>query len=133
LEPSSWGFSVEETIHDHEQTVDITDDGTGEPHEIARQNIPMYVNEAGHGSELHENVVARHDVRTVFYYLYVKAPMHVGDTVELLVDYGDTYEGKFTKVAALLQHVAYMLFIPELFPLSFAIIDLSLCIYFVFE
>eukprot|EP00978_Attheya_sp_CCMP212_P016092 scaffold41913_cov54-Attheya_sp.AAC.5 len=92
LEPSSWGFSVEETIHDHEQTVDITDDGTGEPHEIARQNIPMYVNEAGHGSELHENVVARHDVRTVFYYLYVKAPMHVGDTVELLVDYGDTYE-----------------------------------------
>jgi hypothetical protein len=90
------------------------------------------VNEAGHGSELHENVVARHDVRTVFYYLYVKAPMHVGDTVELLVDYGDTYEGKFTRVAAFLQNVVCVLFMHELFPVSFPIIYLSLCI-FLFE
>lgn len=36
--------------------IDITDDTTGQVHELARQYSSIYVNETGHSPDLHENV-----------------------------------------------------------------------------
>ena len=55
-ESSSWRFDVEELINGHPQVVDFTDDTTGTPHEVAKANMSMYVNEVGHNPQLVENV-----------------------------------------------------------------------------
>ena len=47
-EPCSWNFAVDAQLDGANQIVDITDDSTGEPHDIAKSNICMYVNEVGH-------------------------------------------------------------------------------------
>ena len=74
--------------------IDITDDRTGEPHTEAKENIPMYINEVGHDSSLEQNVLSREkDDRVVHYYAYIRDPMKKGDVVELLVCYGEHYEG----------------------------------------
>lgn len=36
-----WNFGVEELYKGCAQVIDVTDDCTGEPHTIARDNIPM--------------------------------------------------------------------------------------------
>lgn len=77
------------------QMVDITDDATGEVHALARAHTPVYVNEVGHNPNLHRNVLIRDkDDRSIYYYVAIdrKHAMKKGDSVELLVDYGDAYE-----------------------------------------
>jgi hypothetical protein len=89
-----WSFGVAETIYDRDQEVDITDDLTGEPHDIARRNIPMYVNEKGHNPSLKETIHAKEaDERIIHYFLMIKKPMKKGDEIEVFVDYKDLYEG----------------------------------------
>ena len=42
-EPSEWCFGVDEKLFDRQdQIIDITDDLTGKPHELAQENIPMH-------------------------------------------------------------------------------------------
>ena len=78
------------------QVVDLTDDATGEPHDVAKSNIAMYVNEVGHNPKMIENVQIKHvDDRIVKYYYVQKSPLKMGETIELLVDYTKSYEGKF--------------------------------------
>ena len=77
------------------QMIDITDDTTGEVHSLARQHTPPYVNEVGHNSKLHRNVLIRDkNDRSVYYYVGIdeEHALTKGDTVELLVDYGNHYE-----------------------------------------
>ena len=52
-EPHEWAYSTDEKGN---VLIDITDDTTGQIHDIARQNTSVYVNEVGHASDLHENV-----------------------------------------------------------------------------
>ena len=77
------------------QMIDITDDATGEVHALARGHTPIYVNEVGHNPNLHRNVlILEQNDRSVYYYIAIdqKHAMKKGDSVELLVDYGDAYE-----------------------------------------
>jgi len=74
--------------------IDITDDKTGEVHELAKKHTPIYVNEVGHNNKLHRNVFIQETQQSVNYYVGIdrEHAMNKGDTVELLVDYGDHYE-----------------------------------------
>ena len=65
---------------------------TGEPHDEARRNIAMYVNEVGHNKDAIENVVSRDNTRTVSYYLLQEKPLKKGESIELLTDYKSMYE-----------------------------------------
>lgn len=86
-EPSAWGYRVDEKIGFDPQIIEITDDSTGEPTQVARENIPMYVNEVGHNPSLEQNVLSLlKDDCIVHYYLDMKE-INKGETVELLVDY----------------------------------------------
>lgn len=89
-EPSAWNFGVDT----HTNVCDITDDLTGEPHHIAKSNIPMYVNEVGHSKTLRHNVLSREWEQddSVHYILHLSIPMKKGQTVELLTNYGEAYE-----------------------------------------
>ena len=87
-EPSSWIFNVEEDFNGHRQAVDFTDDTTGSPHSVAQSHVAMYVNEVGHDETLVENVRPLETARSVSYYAFIDQPMHKGEEVELLVDYG---------------------------------------------
>ncbi|KAL7521142.1 hypothetical protein ACHAWX_005840 [Stephanocyclus meneghinianus] len=92
-EPHEWAYSTDEKGNTF---VDITDDTTGQIHELARQHTSVYVNEVGHVSGLHENVLIREKGEgAVYYYICIdeKHAMKKGDTVELLVNYGKHYEG----------------------------------------
>ena len=96
-EPSEWSYEVPEQMCGKcgSQYIDITDDTTGEVHSLARQHTPIYVNEVGHDKKLHSNVLIRDkNDRSVYYYVGIDKDhaLNKGDTVELLVDYGDNYE-----------------------------------------
>lgn len=52
-EPNEWAYGLDD---DDDKMIDITDDTTGQVHELARQNSTIYVNEVGHSPDLHENV-----------------------------------------------------------------------------
>jgi hypothetical protein len=61
-EPNEWAYAIgdeEKLTLKHEQErkmmIDITDDTTGQVHELARQHSSIYVNEVGH-TDLPENV-----------------------------------------------------------------------------
>ena len=87
--PSEWAFGVQEKLFGRDdQSIDITDDRTGETHDIAKSHIPMYVNEVGHDKTLVQNIEAleRHD-RSIHYYINIRKPMEKGETVELLTNY----------------------------------------------
>ena len=91
--PNEWAYG----IHGEEGTIiDITDDSSGEIHSIAKQHSAIYVNEVGHLPDLHENVYIRDngEAGAVYYYISVdeKHSMKRGDTVELLANYGESYE-----------------------------------------
>jgi hypothetical protein len=55
-EPSEWVFRVSGAISGDTQMIDITDGYTGEPSDIAKQNIPIHVNENGHNKALKHTV-----------------------------------------------------------------------------
>ena len=55
-EPYQWCFGVSELRVDGLQIIDITDDTTGSPHDIAKRNIPMYINEVGSDRNRKRNV-----------------------------------------------------------------------------
>jgi hypothetical protein len=40
--PAEWGFGAAEKLHDMQQMIDITDDVTGLPTDLATKEIPMY-------------------------------------------------------------------------------------------
>ena len=52
-EPNEWAYGLDE---DEDKMIDITDDTTGQVHELAQQNSTIYVNEVGHSPDMHENV-----------------------------------------------------------------------------
>lgn len=91
-EPQSWRFDVKEKLNGEKQVVDFTDDSTGSPHDTARANVAMYVNEVGHDTDLVENIVALETCRSVSYYIYIDRPMKSGETRELLINYREGYE-----------------------------------------
>jgi hypothetical protein len=73
-EPSGWSFGVTEDLFGlYEQLVDITDDVTGNAHQIAQNELAMYVNEVGHCKSLTKNIEAyeQHD-RSVDYYVSIE-------------------------------------------------------------
>ncbi|CAJ1952524.1 unnamed protein product [Cylindrotheca closterium] len=91
--PSEWGFDVPEKLDGKSQVINITDELTGDTHEIACRHIPMYVNEVGHDTALKQTVSALDkDDNKVFYYVAIREPMKQGDTIELLVAYEGLYE-----------------------------------------
>eukprot|EP00934_Nitzschia_sp_Nitz4_P006531 Nitzschia sp. Nitz4//scaffold329_size19327//3206//6550//NITZ4_008726-RA/size19327-snap-gene-0.0-mRNA-1//1//CDS//3329547990//6521//frame0 len=92
--PGEWSFDVDEKLMTRmDQILDFTDDLTGEPHTMACENIPKYVNEVGYAKEMDQNVVAEQvQKRNVHYYADIQRPLRQGETVELLVNYGETYE-----------------------------------------
>ena len=70
-EPSGWSFGVNEKLFPwQEQMVDITDDLTGDTHQLAQNELAMHVNEVGHDKTLTQNVWAldTHD-RSVEYFV----------------------------------------------------------------
>jgi hypothetical protein len=91
--PNEWPFDVEEKLFGEQQIIDITDDATGSPHELARKNIAMYVNEVGHNNKSKQNVfICPRDGRAVQYFIKLASPMKKGDQIELLTNYGKVYE-----------------------------------------
>jgi len=88
-----WNFGVSEKLRGEDQSIDITEDFTGEPHTDAKEHVPMYVNEVGHSKELVKNVVPlEQDNRVVRYYFHTKEPLTKGQEVELLTTYYESYE-----------------------------------------
>jgi len=95
--PAAWNFGVSEKINGaYTQIVDITSDTTGDTHKVAKDHLPMYVNEVtgyNENCKLQQNVVAREkDDRIVHYYLYLQGSIQKGETIELLTNYGAQYE-----------------------------------------
>jgi hypothetical protein len=63
------------------------------PHKESRRLIPSYINEVGHHPTLKRNVHIRSkEDRSIHYYLDLENPLKCGDTLELLVDYHQSYE-----------------------------------------
>ncbi|KAL3916105.1 MAG: hypothetical protein SGILL_005332 [Bacillariaceae sp.] len=94
-EPSGWSFGCTERLCGvYEQLIDITDDATGEPHQTAKDDIAMHLNEVGHDKTLVKNVEAceDHAGRVVEYLININDIMQKGDQVELLTSYGPVYE-----------------------------------------
>ena len=92
-ETSEWGFDVCEDLNGHEQVADVTDDTTGMPHRIAKQNVSMYVNETGGDLALKQTVWSGQVCdREVNYYFKTEKAMKKGETIELLISYFGTYD-----------------------------------------
>ena len=93
-EPGEWAYGVVEKLRGSAQIIDITSDLTGKPHEAAREEVPMYVNETGHNhSKYTQNVfVGEADNRTVHYFFRTTKTLRGSETVELLTNYRHTYE-----------------------------------------
>mmetsp|Transcript_11092 Transcript_11092/g.31898 ORF Transcript_11092/g.31898 Transcript_11092/m.31898 type:complete len:152 (-) Transcript_11092:1163-1618(-) len=92
--PGEWGFGVGKKLDKQEQILDITSDVTGEPHETARQSLPMHANEVGHNPDKKVTLLARPDDqdRCVNFFLFLQDEMEPKQTIEALVDYGQLYE-----------------------------------------
>ena len=88
---TGWSYGLDDSSEDR-LVLDISDDGTGETHLRARENIPMHVNEVGHNPELQQNVTPLEPDHGIHYYAHPRNPMKVGEIIELLVDYGEIYE-----------------------------------------
>ena len=92
-EVCEWGFDVREDLKGDEQVADVTDDTTGMPHHVAKQNISMYVNETGGDPELKQTVFSGQPLdREVNYYFKTEKSMKKGETIELLISYFNTYD-----------------------------------------
>jgi hypothetical protein len=91
--PNEYAFGVSEKIRQEVQRVDLTDDHSGQLHDIAKSKVTTYVNEVGDSGLLEQNVYSWEcDGRTVHYYFKLDEPMIQGQTVELLTHYGRGYE-----------------------------------------
>lgn len=80
---------------DEVQFIDISDDVTGLPHDEAKRSLAMYVNEVGHGLHRKQNVfICDKDSRSIEYSFVLPDDMSlkVGDRLELLTNYFDSYE-----------------------------------------
>ena len=76
---TGWMFGVDAPLRGEDQTIDITDDRTGETHICAQEHIPMYVNEVGHNKALVQNVLPREITgKEVHYFLHLKDPLYEG-------------------------------------------------------
>jgi hypothetical protein len=94
-EPESWSFDAAAGSQ-AANCLDITDDATGLPHEVASAQTMMYVNESTDTeSSADKSIVARHDKLGNVHYLwapYREISLNDPDCVELLTDYGKHYE-----------------------------------------
>lgn len=91
--PAEYAFAVSKKLFKRTQVIDISDPFTGTPHNTARKEFWMYVNEAGHTGKWKQNVhIKEHDGQVVRYYLHLETPLNPSDTVELLANYFKTYE-----------------------------------------
>ena len=91
-ETSEWGFDIVEDLNGEEQVADVTDDSTGMPHHVAKQNISMYVNETGGNPELKQTVWSKQVLdREVNYFFKTEKAMKKGETIEVLISYFGTY------------------------------------------
>ena len=92
--PAEYGFGVVEEFAGCNQIIDITDDATGTRHEAALRLPMSYINECGHNPTLNPNVQIREkNDRSVYYYLTLPKALKKGETIELLADYDESYEG----------------------------------------
>ncbi|KAL3919917.1 MAG: hypothetical protein SGILL_003514 [Bacillariaceae sp.] len=90
-----WTF---DTVHGEKQLFDITDDATGELHDLAKRHIPAYVNETDGITP--PSITAQHDPAGSVHYLlghydvYFKELVLKADGVsrEVFIDYGENYE-----------------------------------------
>ena len=83
-------FGVEVPFRGEDQTIDITDDRTGETHICAQEHIPMYVNEVGHNKELVQNILPREVTgKEVHYFLHLKEPLCEGQEGKFLTTHTD--------------------------------------------
>lgn len=87
---TGWMFGVEVPFRGEDQTIDITDDRTGETHICAQEHIPMYVNEVGHNKELVQNILPREVTgKEVHYFLHLKEPLCEGQEGKFLTTHTD--------------------------------------------
>lgn len=94
-EPGEWGFEIDQKRPDGRvEVADITDDFTGMPHSVARENIAMYINETAGDLKLQQTVIAWDHKKTgrIHYYLDVSKAMKKEEEIELLVSYDDHYD-----------------------------------------
>ncbi|GAX14768.1 hypothetical protein FisN_25Lh038 [Fistulifera solaris] len=92
----SWFF---ETSKEDDAVFDMTDDATGQLHELARRNVLMYANETSGLEQDIQSLWPIYDPEgAVHFYLGHPDPdqgpllLPIGSPVELLVDYGAQYE-----------------------------------------
>jgi hypothetical protein len=92
----SWFF---ETSKEDDAVFDMTDDATGQLHELARRNVLMYANETSGLEQDIQSLWPIYDPEgAVHFYLGHPDPdqgplvLPIGTPVELLVDYGPQYE-----------------------------------------
>jgi hypothetical protein len=96
--PSSYQFEFDENVDSvrrRKQVADITDDLTGFPHQIARANVAMYINETGGHRDLKQTVWALDQgIDGIHYLFHTKniGEMKKGDVIELLICYSDSYD-----------------------------------------
>ena len=93
LKCEEWTFDAGQTPASHQ--FDITDDWTGELHEIAARRIPAYMNECK--MEDNPSVCAAHDPEGVLHYMLDARVSDLtlpadGSMVELFINYGPKYE-----------------------------------------
>lgn len=92
-EVSEWGFDIVEDLKGGGQVADVTDDATGMPHDVTKQNVAMYVNETGGDAALKQTVWSGQvNEREVNYFFKTETSMKRGETIELLISYFATYE-----------------------------------------
>ena len=109
--PSWWAFDAKSAYKCGNQScihkLDITDDFSGQPSQVARGNIPMYINEVGNRIDLAHNVLATDFNETCVKYSFVTIStcrdedgiwcrdtkdMRIGRGVEMLTWYTKSYE-----------------------------------------
>ena len=95
-QPNRYPMEAEQNLDGEPQMIDVTDDETGLPHEIAKANIPMYINEVGYDLANKQTVFCtsadngrRADYTVAF---WDGLSLKNGSKVELLVNYHKGYE-----------------------------------------
>jgi len=106
--PEEWTFG---NYFSEDHALDITDEITGDLHDIAKENLCSYVNETVDANKQPQNIFAYHDPEGALHYLfgieysndysieeYKTALSHLnkklksGDEFEVFINYGETYE-----------------------------------------
>lgn len=95
-QPNRYTMGTEQSLDGEEQIIDVSDDVTGLPHDIAKANIPMYINEVGYDLTRKQTVfcVVSNNGRNANYSVafYDGLSLSNGSKVELLVNYFKGYE-----------------------------------------